>query len=412
MLAHRVVVTGIGLITPIGSEKTVFWDGLVRGRSGVRPIQRFDASAFRSQIAGEVADFDPGKFLDPKDVDRMDRFAHFAVAAASLALQDSRLYPGATIRQEIGVVLGTGLGGMWSNDHELMKMYTKGPRAVSPMAIPLAMYNAAASQVALQFGLKGPNLTIATACSASTNAIGQAFRMVRHGYADILVCGGADAPITPTVLAAWSALRALSVRNDEPEKACRPFSKDRDGLVLGEGAGIVILESLSSAVRRSAPIHGEILGYASNSEAFHVTHPSAEEEANVMRLALQEAGLSMEAVDYISAHGTGTPINDRVETEAIKRVFDGRAASIPISSTKSMLGHTMGASGAIQVIACLLAMQAQMLPPTINYTVPDPACDLDYVPNRARPAEVNVAMANAFAFGGNNAILVLKKFAE
>ncbi len=412
-MANRVVITGIGVISPIGSGKKAFCEALLQGRSGVRKIQRFDTAAFRSRIAGEIPEFDLLKFLEPKnakDLDRMDRFAHLALAATSLAFQDSGIDLDTANRGEIGVALGTGLGGIGSNDFEHMKMYTKGPRFVSPLAIPLIMHNAAASHVSMQFGLRGPNITVATACSASSNAIGHAYRMIKHGYGERMISGGAEAPITPSILAAWSSLRALSIRNDEPETACRPFSRDRDGLVLGEGAGIVLLESLPSAMRRAAPIYGEVVGYAANSDAFHITQPSTEEVAKVMHLALQDAGLPVEVVDYISAHGTGTAINDKVETEAIKRVFGEKSYTIPISSTKSMMGHTMGASGAIQVIASLLAMESGMLPPTINYMVPDPTCDLDYVPNQARPGEIRVAMVNAFAFGGNNAVLMVKKW--
>jgi len=414
-MPERVVVTGMGVVSPIGVGTAAFSDALIQGRSGVRRITRFDASPFKSQIAGEIreADLKPAlDTMDPKSLHRMDRFARLAVIAAAEALHDSGLASRPADEGEIGVVIGTGLGGIGTTDIEHMRIYTKGPRAVSPLAIPLAMHSAAASHIAIQFALRGPNLTISTGCAAGAHAIGHAYLMIKHGCAKALVAGGADAPITPSILAAWSALRVLSARNNTPETACRPFSRDRDGLVLGEGAGILVLESLAHAVKRSAPLYGEVAGFAANGDASHLTQPSPRAIATVIRRALQDAGQAPEGVEYISAHGTATALNDRVETEAIRQVFGERAHAIPVSSLKSMMGHAMGASGALQAIAAFLSMRARLIPPTINYTEQDPACDLDYVPNRARPGAVNLTMVNAFAFGGNNAILVLKKGAE
>ena len=408
-LTRRVVVTGMGVLSPVGTTVSSFGEAIMAGRSGVGAIARFDARGYRSQIAGEIRDFDPLQFFDAKAVGHIDRFAHYAVAAADQALRDSGLADEEHLRSTAGVVIGTGLGGISSNDHEFKTMYTKGHRLVSPWAIPMIMYNAAASHVAMRFGLHGANFTIATACSSGSNAIGQAYRTIRHGYADLMVAGGSDAPITPGILAAWCALRALSIRNDNPQRACRPFSADRDGLVLGEGAGMVVLESLESATHRKAPIYGEIAGFATNGDAFHITQPSAVREAEAIRAALAEADTSADVVDYVSAHGTGTQMNDRTETLALKTALGARLRDVPVSSLKSMIGHQMGACGAVQTIATLLSMSLGRVHPTINYGVPDKDCDLDCVPNESRSHDVNVALVNSFGFGGNNAVLVVKR---
>lgn len=407
---RRVVVTGMGLVSALGNDLGSFLKAILGGQSGIGTIGSFDASTYRSRIAGEIRDFNPLKFFDGKTADRVDRFAQLAVAAAEPALRDSGLDADERLRGETGVVVGTGLGGIGSNDHEFKTMYTRGHRLVSPFAIPMIMYNAAASHLSMRFGLRGPNVTVTTACSSSSNAIGHAYRTIKHGYADVIIAGGSDAPVTPGILAAWCALRALSIRNDQPAAACRPFSADRDGLVLAEGAGMLVLESLESAARRSAPIHGEIAGYGTNSDGFHITQPSAESEASVMSDALAEADIPAEAIDYVSAHGTGTPLNDRTETTALRRIFGDRLRTVLVSSLKSMLGHHMGACGALQVIATFQMMAAGMVHPTINYTVPDPQCDLDCVPNEARRADVRTALINSFGFGGNNAVLALKKW--
>ena len=399
----------MGVMTPVGSDVASFGDAILAGRSGVDTIRAFDASMYRCQIAGQIHEFDPLQFFDAKAAGHIDRFAHFAVAAAHQALVDSRLVSDDVLRSTAGVAIGTGLGGINSNDHEFKTMYTKGHRLVSPWAIPMIMYNAAASHVAMRFGLHGPNFTVTTACSSSSNALGQAYRTIKHGYADLMVAGGSDAPITPGILAAWCALRALSIRNDNPQKACRPFSADRDGLVLGEGAGMLVLESLESATRRDAPIYGEIAGFASNGDAFHITQPSADREAQAIAAALSEAGIPAARVDYVSAHGTGTQMNDRTETAALQRALGARLADVPVSSLKSMIGHQMGACGALQTIATLLMMARGRIHPTLNYTIPDKDCDLDCVPNESRAHAVGIALVNSFGFGGNNAVLVLSR---
>jgi 3-oxoacyl-[acyl-carrier-protein] synthase II len=400
----------MGVVSALGSAPDTFRQAILNGRSGVSPITSFDVAHYPTRIAGEIPNFNPSLYFDRKSVDRVDRFAQFAIAAAGPALQDSGIAEDDPRRRDIGVIVGTGLGGIQSNDAQFKTMYTRGPRLVSPMAIPMIMYNAAASHIAMRFGLRGPNLTITTACSSSSNAIGEAFRSIKHGYTEIMVAGGSDAPITPGILAAWCALRALSIRNDRPETACRPFSADRDGLVLAEGAAMLVLESLESASARSAPIYGEIVGYGSNGDGFHITQPRADSEAAAIKMALEEADVATDDVDYVSAHGTGTPLNDRTETAALKQVFDARTTQVPVSSLKSMLGHHMGAAGAFQVIAILQMMAAGMVHPTVNYMAHDPECDIDCVPNKARSVTVNVALANSFGFGGNNAVLVVRKW--
>ena len=404
---RTVVVTGMGVLSPVGSDLASFSDAIIAGRSGVDTIRAFDASKYRSQIAGQLDSFDPLHFFDAKAVTHIDRFAQLAVAAADQALTDSGLSGDDRLRSTAGVAMGTGLGGINSNDNEFKTMYTKGHRLVSPWAIPMIMYNAAASHVAMRFGLHGPNFTVTTACSSSSNALGQAYRTIKHGYADLMVAGGSDAPITPGILAAWCALRALSIRNDQPQKACRPFSADRDGLVLGEGAGMLVLESLESAQRRNARIYGELVGFATNGDAFHITQPSADREAEAITAALHESGLTANSVDYVSAHGTGTQMNDRTETLALKKALGDRLAAVPVSSLKSMIGHQMGACGALQTIATFAMMGRGRVHPTINYGVPDKDRDLDCVANESRVHQINVALVDSFGFGGNNAVLVL-----
>jgi 3-oxoacyl-[acyl-carrier-protein] synthase II len=407
----RVVVTGMGVVSAVGNEMGTFQDAILAGRSGVSAIQSFDASRYRSRIAGEISGFDALDFFDPKAAARIDRFAQFAVVASEQAVCDSKLASHDQLRAHAGVALGTGLGGIGSNDHEFKAMYTRGPRAVSPWAIPMIMYNAAASHIAMRCGAKGPNFTVTTACSSSSNAVGQAYRMIKHGYADVMIAVGADAPISPGILAAWCALRALSTRNEQPEGACRPFSADRDGLVLAEGAGAIVLESLESATRRDAPIYGEIVGYGCNTDGFHITQPAAEQEAFAIAVALEEAGVTADEVDYVGAHGTGTSLNDRTETQALRQVFGARLNTLPVSSLKSMLGHHMGACGVFQVLAALVMMATRTIHPTINYSSPDPECELDCVPNERRPAEIRTAIVQSFGFGGNNAVLALRNWA-
>jgi 3-oxoacyl-[acyl-carrier-protein] synthase II len=406
---RRVVITGLGVVSAAGNDVGAFQDAILAGQSAVSTIQSFDASSYRSRIAGEIHGFEPLDFFDAKAAARIDRFAQFAVVAAGQALGDSRLASTDRLRSVAGITLGTGLGGIGSNDHEFKAMYTRGPRAVSPWAIPMIMYNAAASHLAMRFGMRGPNSTVTTACSSSSNALGQSYRMIKHGYVDVMVVVGADAPISPGILAAWCALRALSTRNDQPQAACRPFSADRDGLVLAEGAAAIVLESLESAAGRDVHVYGEIAGYGCNTDGFHITQPAAEQEAMAIAAALEEAAVAPDAVDYVSAHGTGTTLSDRAEAAALRQVFGPRLRGLPVSSLKSMLGHHMGASGAFQMLATLLMMAARKLHPTINHMVPDPECDLDCVPNEGRRAEPRTALVNSFGFGGNNAVLVVKK---
>jgi 3-oxoacyl-[acyl-carrier-protein] synthase II len=407
MKKKRVAVTGLGLITGVGMDKDKFWDAISSGTSGISKIKCFDASELKCRIAGECHNFDPTAFLQPVELQRMDRVSQLAVAAASLAIGESRL---PINDRDIGVIIGTALGGIISDDDQHLLLNTRGHRFVQPMAIPLIMYNAAMSHIALRFGFKGPGYTISTACASGAQAIGEAYRLIRDGYANIIIAGGADAPLSFGIFSAWCALRVLSTKNDNPTGACQPFSRDRDGMVLSEGAGIVVLEELEHALNRRCKIQGEIIGYGSSNDAHHITHPDAEGEAFAIKKAIKDAALSFTDIDYINAHGTGTVINDVVETEAIKSVFGPDAYSIPISSTKSMLGHTMGAAGAIEFITCCLSVQNSLLPPTINYSNRDTKCDLDYVPNVAREKEINVAISNSFGFGGTNAVLVIKKY--
>jgi 3-oxoacyl-[acyl-carrier-protein] synthase II len=414
MTERRVVVTGTGLVTPFGIGTEKFWDAVSSGLSGISKIREFDPSHLKCQIAGACHQFDPSSFLNRNDFRRMDRVSQFAVVAASLAVIESRLPTNEsrlpTNNHDTGVIIGTGLGGITTDDAQHALLHTKGPRFVMPTAIPMIMYNAAASHISNRFGFKGPGYTITTACASGTQAIGEAYRLIKHGYADAMIAGGADAPLSFGIFSGWCALRVLSTRNNDPTSACRPFSGDRDGMVLAEGAGIVVLEELRSALRRSANIQGEIAGYGSSNDAHHIIQPTAEGEAIAIRNVLNDALLSTEDIDYINAHGTGTITNDIVETEAIKNVFKKRAYSIPISSTKSMIGHAMGAAGAIEFITCVLALKHDLVPPTINYSATDPQCDLDYVSNVSRNKTINIAISNSFAFGGTNAVLAVKKF--
>ena len=407
MKKRRVVVTGIGVITAFGTGKDVFWEAVKSGKSGVSRIQRFDASQLKCQIAGECPDFDPARYVESNELDRMDRVSQMAVSAASLAIDESRL---AKNNGETGMILGTALGGITSDDDQHLLLHSRGHRFVQPKAIPMIMYNAPASHIAKRFGLKGPGYTISTACASGSQAIGEAYRLIKDGHANTMLAGGADAPLSFGIFAAWCALRVLSTRNNDPATACRPFSQDRDGMVLAEGAGIVVLEELQSALKKSSDIYCEIIGYGSSNDAHHITQPEVHGEATAIRNALVDASISTEDVDYINAHGTATIANDVVETEAIKSAFGKRAYSIPTSSTKSMTGHSMGAAGAIEFITCCLALQHNIIPPTINYSVADPQCDLDYVPNTTRHATIDIAVSNSFGFGGVNAVLGAKKY--
>ncbi len=411
---RRVVVTGMGVVSPIGIGLDAFWSALVEGRPGVGPITRFDASGLDCRIAAEVHDFEPERYMDRKEARRTDRFAQFALAASAMALQDAGLEGEAPLGQRAGAVIGSGIGGMetWENSHRTL--LERGAGRVSPFTVPMMIPNMAAGLVSIRFGLEGPNRCTVSACASGADAIGDAFRMIQRGDADLMVAGGAEAAITPFSIAAFAAAKSLSTRNEDPPRASRPFDRDRDGFVMGEGAGILVLEALEHARARGARIHAEITGYGATGDAFHITQPAPEGRgaARAMQAALEDAGIGPEAVGYINAHGTSTEYNDWYETVAIKQVFGEHAWRIPISSTKSMTGHLLGAAGGVEAIACVLAIERGVIPPTINLEHPDPRCDLDYVPNAARPARIDVAVSNSFGFGGHNAVLVFRRYEE
>lgn len=413
-MGERVVITGLGAVTPLGLSVAEFWDGLVAGRSGVGPISRFDTTDFSAKIAAEVKGFDPTAYLDRKEARRMDRYTQFAVVAAKQAWADAGLAEAEVDHERCGVYLGSGIGGMETFSNELGVLAQKGNRRVSPFMVPMMIANMAAGQVAIEFQLQGPNMTTVTACSSANNAIGEAYHVIRSGRADLMVTGGAEASVLPIAVAGFNNMQALSTRNDEPEKASRPFDKERDGFVMGEGSGILVLESLRHAQARGARIYGELVGYGSAADAHHIVHPpeNGEGGARAMRRALQDAEIAPEEIGYINAHGTSTPAGDIAETRAIKAVFGDHASHLAISSTKSMHGHLLGAAGAVELIATTLALVNGILPPTINQEVPDPECDLDYVPNAARRAQVDVALSNSFGFGGQNATLIVRRWAE
>ena len=406
----RIVVTGMGAVTPIGDTVDTTWDSMMHGRGGIARITRFDPSPYESQMAGEVKDFDPTKYMDRKDARRTDRFAQLAVAAASQALTDGRVDV-ATEPERIGVSIATGVGGLETLVEQVLLMEKRGPSRLSPFLVPMLMANAGSAQVSMQFGLKGPNLTHVSACASSAHAIGECAAIIERGQADIMVAGGAEAAVLPLAIGAFSTMHAMSRRNDDPEHASRPFDKDRDGFTLSEGGAAVILEEREHALARGATVYGELVGYGATADAYHITSPSPDGEGNArsMRMALGGAGLEPGAIDYINAHGTSTQPNDREETAAIKQVFGAHAYKLLVSSTKSMTGHLLGAAGALEAIACLLAMRDGCVPPTINYATPDPALDLDYVPNTPRPREVKTALSNSMGFGGHNATLIFSK---
>jgi len=406
---RRVVVTGVGAVTPLATGAEQSWQALCQGKSGVAKITKFDASGFRVQIAAEVKDFHPEDFLDKKKIRRTDPFIHYALVATHIAMDDSGLTINDDNADRVGIIVGTCIGGMSFYEKNLFTLCDEGPEHISPFFIPGFMPNMAAGEVSIIFGAKGPSKCVVTACATGTNAIGDAVRLIQYGEADAMIAGGSDAYILPVGIAGLERIGAISRRNDEPEKAVRPFEKDRDGFVLGEGAGIVILEELEAAKMRGAKIYAEIIGYGSNIDGYHVTAPDWECQARCIGLALSDAGISPGDVDYINAHGTGTRINDPTETKAIKQVFGNAAYQLPISSTKSMIGHCMGASGTLEAIACVKSLQEGVLHPTINLETPDPECDLDYVPNESRDADIQIALSNSFGLGGQNACLVLGK---
>ena len=411
-MKRRVVITGVGAVTPLGIGVEKSWQALCQGKSGIGVVTRFDASNFRTRIAGEVRGFNPLDFIDSKLARRGDRFIHFALAATRMAVEDSGLTINASDSERVGVSVGTAMGGIETieKNHQLLLQGAR--QQISPFFIPSFLCNMAPGQIAIQFGARGVNMCSVTACASGTQAIGNAFRVIQRGEADVMIAGGAEAAISPLIFAGLDVIKVMSARNDEPEKASRPFDRDRDGFVISEGAGIVILEELRSALNRGAKIYGEVLGYGLNSDAYHITAPDPDGRgaASCMRMALKDAGISIAGVDYINAHGTSTVLNDLSETLAIKNVFEGQSHQIPISSNKSMIGHLWGGAGVVEAIFCLLTINHGIIPPTINYETPDPECDLDYVPNVARRAEVKVAISNSFGFGSTNATLILGRF--
>ncbi len=410
MSKRRVVVTGLGCVTPLGTGVEKTWSALCAGTSGIGRITRFDVSNFPVQIAGEVKDFDPAQFIEKKEIKKMDAFIHYAVGASQMAVDDAGLKVTPEMSERVGVYIGSGIGGLGSIEHYDKVLQEKGPGKVSPFFIPMTIINLASGQVAIRIGAKGPNSCAVTACATGNNCIGDAFRLIQRGEADVMLAGGAEAAITPLGVAGFAASRALSTRNDDPPRACRPFDKDRDGFVLGEGAGVLVLEDLESARRRGVRIYCEVIGYAMNSDAYHITAPPDDGEGAVrcMELAIRDAGIAKHEVGYIKAHATST-MADAIETRAIKRVFGDLAYRIPVSSPKSMTGHLLGAAGGIEGVFTVLAIHRGIVPPTINLEHPDPECDLDYVPGQARPATISVGLSNSFGFGGVNACVLYRR---
>jgi 3-oxoacyl-[acyl-carrier-protein] synthase II len=412
MEPRRVVVTGLGLVTPLGIGLQRNWEAIVAGRSGITAISRFSGlEFFPTRIAGQVPDFRAEDFIEPKEIKKMDLFIQYSVAAAGMALEDSGLKIEPELAERVGVIIGVGLGGIETIEYYNRALLEGGPRKVSPFFIPKVISNLAPGQIAIRHGAKGVNWTPTSACASGNHAIGEAFHLIRGGLQDAVIAGGAESAITPLGVSGFSAMRALSTRNDEPERASRPFDKERDGFVMAEGSGVLILEERERAIERGGEIYAEVIGYGANGDAHHMTAPSPEGEgaSRCMRLALKDAGIPPEGVDYINAHGTSTEYNDINETQAIKRVFGERAYKIPVSSTKSMTGHLLGAAGAVEGIYSVLALKEGIIPPTINYEYADPRCDLDYVPNLARKADIRVALSNSFGFGGTNACVIFRR---
>jgi len=411
-MKRRVVVTGLGAITPLGIGVEESWQSLCQGKSGIGMITRFDATDFKTRMAGEVNGFNPLDFIDRKLVRRGDRFIHFALAATQMAVDDSKLTINPGNAATVGVVVGTALGGIESLERNHQLLLQGARHRISPFFVPAFIANMASGQIAIQFGAKGPNICLVTACASGTHAIGDAFRIIQRDEASAMIAGGVEAAISPVLFAGLDVIRAMSTRNEAPEKASRPFDKDRDGFVTGEGAGILILEELEFALNRGARVYAEVVGYGFNSDAYHITAPDPEGKgaANCMKMALKDAGISGDKIDYINAHGTSTLLNDLAETLAIKSVFQGYSQKIAVSANKSMIGHLWGASGAVEAVFSILTITHGIIPPTINYETPDPKCDLDYVPNVAREARVRVALSNSFGFGSTNATLIFSQF--
>jgi 3-oxoacyl-[acyl-carrier-protein] synthase II len=408
---RRVVVTGLGVVSPLGTGVEKNWQAILEGKSGIRKITRFDTDGFASRIAGEVPDFKAEDFIESKEIKKMDLFIQYALGAAAGAVEDSGLKIEGEFAAEVGVIIGVGLCGLDTIEVTHKALLDGGPRKISPFFIPKVISNLAAGHIAIRYGAKGVNWTPTSACASGTHAIGEAFHLIRRGLQDAVIAGGAESAITPLGVGGFASMKALSTRNDEPERASRPFDKERDGFVIGEGAGVLILEEREQALKRGAKIYAEVIGYAANGDAYHMTSPSPDGEgaARCMRLALKDAGLAPTDIDYINAHGTSTEYNDANETTAIKAVFGEQAAKLAVSSTKSMTGHLLGAAGAVEGVYSVLALHDGVLPPTINYEHPDPACDLDYVPNKARKADIEVALSNSFGFGGTNACAIFRR---
>jgi len=413
-LSRRVVVTGIGLVSPLGIGTEETWRAIRQAQSGIGPITAFDASAFTTRIAGEVKGFEPEKYIERKEIKKMGRFIHFAIAASDFALAASGLKVDEEGAERLGVYIGSGIGGFEVIEREFENLITKGPHRISPFFIPATIVNLASGYVSIRAHAKGPNSATATACTTSAHAIGDSFRLIQRGDADAMICGGAEAPICRMGIGGFAAMRALSTRNDDPARASRPWDKNRDGFVVGEGSGILVIEELEGARRRGANILAEIVGYGMSGDAYHITAPSEDGDGafRVMRNALRDAGLVPEQIDYINAHGTSTDVGDRVETTAIKRAFGEHAYKLCVSSTKSMTGHLLGGAGGLEAGLTVLAIRDQIAPPTINYEVPDPACDLNYVPNQPRPLKIDYALSNSFGFGGTNGCLIFKRYTD
>ncbi len=412
-MKRRVAVTGMGVISPLGVGVEENWAGLTAGRSGIGPITKFDTEAFAVKIAGEVKDFDPVQYIDHKDVKKMDAFIHFAVVSSQFAMEDSGFQINGANAERTGVLIGAGLGGLPAIEKYYDLYRDRGPRKISPFLIPMMIANLASGQVSIQYGAKGPNTCVTTACATGTHAIGDAARLIQYGEADAMIAGGTESVITPLCVGGFSSAKALSTRNDDPQGASRPFDKDRDGFVIGEGCGVVVLEEMESAKKRGAKIYGEVAGYSLNGDAHHITStaPEGEGAARCMKKALENAGMNPEDIDYINAHGTST-IADATETMAIKTVFGSHAKTLAVSSTKSMTGHLLGGAGGVEAVYSLLALSRGVLPPTINYTTPDPECDLDYVPNQAREKKIQAALSNSFGFGGTNAVIIFRQCSD
>ncbi len=410
-LKRRIVITGIGAVTPLGNSALDTWKAICAGQSGIGRITKFDATGHRTQIAGELKNFDALNYVSNKELHKIDNFIVYALAATGMAVSDAKLRINETNAERVGVIIGSAIGGLGTMEKTEQAILSGGPRRVSPFAIPAVLANLAAGHVSIRFGFKGPISCPATACSSGTNAVGDAMRIINGGYADVMIAGGTDAAITPLGIGGFNAMRAISVRNDEPEKASRPFDKERDGFVIGEGSGILILEELTSAVKRGARIYAEVVGYGSTSDAYHmaIPPPGHEGAARCMSAALKDARLKPAEIDYINAHGTSTPPNDLYETQAIKKVFGKHALNLAVSSTKSMTGHLLGAAGAVEAIISAMSIYKGIIPPTINLDNPDPDCDLDYVPHKARKKNIDTAMSNTFGFGGVNAVLIFRK---